>query len=630
MKIRKIFVLTIVVTLSCNLLSCSKYLNVVPDNVATIEYAFRNRNEAENYLFACYNQMQTLQSLVADPGFCTSGELIYKYPQTYNPLGGTSAPFQLIRGFQNPQTPSLDNYSDLYIALNRCNTFLENINLPPDLTLAEKVRWIAEVKFLKAYYYFYLVRKYGPVPLERSNIPVSASTDEVRVPRFPTDSIFNYVFEQLNEAIANLPPAIGNVGQEYGRATQIMALALKAKAMVTWASPLFNGDPDEARLKNQDGTALFPSSFSSVKWDSAVIACKNAIDACDAQSISLYRYVAQSSGVAINDSISRLLSIQAPINFPQTNLISERIWPGNRAAFSQVYYAPTLNTASQNNRSIDADATFAVPINTTELFYTKNGVPINEDKNWDYAGRYSLTTGDAANKFFVRQSYQTVKMHLNRESRFYADLAFDGGVWYGYGTVALASLQYLISSNQNSNLTGYWAKKLVPYTTGFTGTGPLAQTTYYPPVMRLSDLYLLYAEALNESQGPSAEAYKYIDLVRDRAGLMGVVQSWAANSTTPDKPSTKDGLRSIIHQERRIELCFEGQAGWDLRRWKEYLPVMSAPIQGWNYVGSTTAAAYYQRTVNLFIPNLGIKDYFWPFNASVLLNNPKIVQNLYW
>lgn len=629
MILRKILVLVFISIVISNLTSCSKYLNVVPDNAATIEYAFRNRNEAENYLFACYNQMQTLQYLPANPGFCTSGELVYKYPQTYNPLGNTSAPFQLIRGFQNAQFPSLDNYSALYIALNRCNTFLDNIDLAKDLSLAEKVRWVAEIKFLRAYYYFYLVRKYGPVPLQRKNIPVSASTEEVRVPRYPTDSIFNYVFEQLNEAIPDLPPTIGDVGREYGRATQIMALALKAKAMVTWASPLFNGDPDEARLQNQDGTALFPTAVAPAKWDSAIVACKAAINACDAQSISLYKYVPQSATVVINDSISKLLSIQAPINFPQENLIPEKIWPGNTAGFNQMYYAPSLNTASQNYRIVDADAVFSAPISMAELFYTQNGVPINEDNNWDYSGRYSLTAGDAANKFYVRQGYQTIKMHFNREPRFYADLAFDGGVWYGYGIVNLSSLQYLISSNQNSNLTGYWAKKLVPYTTTFTNTGPLTQTQYYPPVMRLSDLYLLYAEAVNEAGGPSAEAYRYIDSVRFRAGLKGVVQSWATYSNNPNKPLTKDGLRSIIHQERRIELCFEGEIGWDLRRWKEYLPVLGNPIQGWNYVYSTTAATYFQK-VNLFIPNLGVKDYFWPFSADVLLNNPKIVQNLFW
>jgi hypothetical protein len=57
-----------------------------------------------------------------------------------------------------------------------------------------------------------------------------------------------------------------------------------------------------------------------------------------------------------------------------------------------------------------------VPIATTDLFYTNNGVPIEEDKNWDYAGRNQLRTGDAANFYFIKQGYTTIKAHFDRES----------------------------------------------------------------------------------------------------------------------------------------------------------------------------------------------------------------------
>src|SRR5690606_9015382 len=102
------------------------------------------------------------------------------------------------------------------------------------------------------------------------------------------------------------------------------------------------------------------------------------------------------------------------------------------------------------------------------------------------------------------------------------------------------------------------------------------------PIIRIPDLYLLYAEALNEAYGPSDEAMKYIDLVRERSGLKGIVFSWSNYSSTPDKFRDKDGLREIIHQERLIELAFEGHRFWDLRRWKKAIQVLNRPIQGWN------------------------------------------------
>ena len=75
--------------------------------------------------------------------------------------------------------------------------------------------------------------------------------------------------------------------------------------------------------------------------------------------------------------------------------------------------------------------------------------------------------------------------------------------------------------------------------------------------MRLADLYLLYAEALNETMDqPTADIWEnWIDPIRERAGLEGVADSWTKYSTKPDKFMTKNGLRDIIHQERCIELA---------------------------------------------------------------------------
>ena len=128
--------------------------------------------------------------------------------------------------------------------------------------------------------------------------------------------------------------------------------------------------------------------------------------------------------------------------------------------------------------------------------------------------------------------------------------------------------------------------------------------------------------------GPAADAYQYLDQVRARAGLQGVVTSWSKYSSNPGKPTSKEGLRQIIHQERRIELAFEGQAGWDLRRWKELQDVMSGPIQGWN-VFNKTVSGYYQ--VNLYYqPVFGLKNYFVPIQDYDMTTNPNLVQSPYW
>ena len=98
--------------------------------------------------------------------------------------------------------------------------------------------------------------------------------------------------------------------------------------------------------------------------------------------------------------------------------------------------------------------------------------------------------------------------------------------------------------------SGYFCKKMVHFeaATDANGKATYARTTY--PLMRLADLYLLYAEALNESLNePNDEVYYYIDEVRKRAGLKGVKESWSNYSRNPDKPLTKIGMRDIIRQE---------------------------------------------------------------------------------
>ncbi|HYH55501.1 MAG TPA: RagB/SusD family nutrient uptake outer membrane protein, partial [Anseongella sp.] len=151
----------------------------------------------------------------------------------------------------------------------------------------------------------------------------------------------------------------------------------------------------------------------------------------------------------------------------------------------------------------------------------------------------------------------------------------------------------------------------------------------YPwPEIRLAELYLLYSEALNELNGPTPETFKWIDLVRARGGLETVEAAWTQYSKQPGKYQSKEGLREIIHQERMIELAFEGQRFWDLRRWKKAEQVMNAPIQGWDIEEEETNAYYEVKT--LFNQTFQKRDYFWPIREESLIENERLVQNPGW
>ena len=146
--------------------------------------------------------------------------------------------------------------------------------------------------------------------------------------------------------------------------------------------------------------------------------------------------------------------------------------------------------------------------------------------------------------------------------------------------------------------------------------------------MRLANLYLLYAEALNEAYGPGDEVFYWVNQVRERAGLAGVVESWTEHSIYPEKFTTQEGMREIIHQERAVELAFEGQRYWDLRRWKKAMDELNGNIEGWD-VQQEPPETYYTPTV-LFEQIFSYRDYLWPINESTILINRNLKQNPGW
>jgi hypothetical protein len=591
-KIKLLVFVALLVTAS----ACKKYLDVVPDNVATIDNAFTMGSQAKKFLFTCYSYLPKHGDLGSDPAM-TGGDEIWRL----NDFGGEM--FNIARGFQNVVAPYGSGYwTNMYRGIRDCNIFLENIGKVPDMSETEKRRWIAEVKFLKAYYHFYLVRMYGPVPILKENLPVGADADVLHEARQPVDSCFNYITKLLDESTEALPVSITDPASEAGRITVPIALSVKALVLVTAASPLFNGNTDQEQLVNVDGTKLFNTAYSDEKWARANEACEAAIDACHASGLKLYKYSTNIGQFELTDTIKTQLNIR---NSVTERWNSEVIWANTQSYPNYLQQVATPPLAAQFTDNNLARGELSPPLKIAEMFYSENGVPINEDKDWGYANRYKLKTATSKDRLYVKNGYTTARLNFDREPRFYADLGFDGGIWYGHERYDdKAELFHLEARNGQRNsggnnfrstVTGYFLKKLIHYQ-NVIGSG-LTQTyslNAYPwPVIRLSDLYLMHAEALNELSGPSDKVYNYLNLIRERAGLASVESSWRDHSTNPSKYTSKIGLREIIHQERLIELAFESHRFWDLRRWKKAADVMNGPINGWD-LSQKNELAYYQ------------------------------------
>ena len=601
---------------------CKKYLDVVPDNVATIDNAFKLKQEAVKYLATCYSYLPASGDMETNPALCAGDEF-----WMVAPFAVSQSPWRIAMGYQTANTIYLSSWNAMFSAFRDCNIFLDNINKVVDMTAAEKNKWSHEVKFLKAYYHWLLLRMYGPVPVTDVNLPIAASSDEAQRPRQSVDSVVNYIASLLDDAASGLPLNIADRAHDLGHITKPIALAIKARVLVTAASPLFNGNSDYSAFKNYDGALLFNPAYDVAKWQRAAAACKEAITACDAAGMRLYRF--DKLGLSLSDNMLTQMSIRNSVTEAWN---AEIIWNNTkgRTATLQRFAMPRLDPAKITNEM--SIGSLAPTLKIAELFYTENGVPINEDKNWDYTNRYKLRTGKNTESEYISDGYQTAVLNFNREPRFYADLAFDGAVWYMQnGTFHVQAKNGQWQSRKGTydyNATGYFAKKLVNWKYVIKDGQDYFIEDYAWPEMRLADLYLLYAEALNETSGPTSDAFEYINKVRVRAGLKNVQESWTNYSVQPGKYQSKDGFRNIIQQERLIEFALEGSRFWDLRRWKKSYEELNKPVMGWDV--DQEDAAYYYRPRLRFQQTFKTREYFWPLDSWDLLGNKRMVQTYGW
>ena len=623
--------------------SCN-YLDIVPDNTLTVDHAFKSRYEAEGFLYGIYGFLPEFANSASNPALMAGDEV------WYTELGGGRIMWDIARGFQGTASPygdywasyadarrySLNGGKPLFTAISDCNVFLDNIDKVVDLSEFERTKWVAEVKFLKAYYHFYLLRMYGPIPIMRENLQMN---DPGLLYREPVDDVVEYIVTLIDEAVDDLPAIIEDITSELGRVTKPAALAIKGQVLTLAASPLFNGNPDYASFRDNREIMLFPQTYNADKWKRAAEALKDAIDAAhgtDGVGNRLFDFKRETNyGNNLSDETFLAMQVRGAVT---ERWNCEIIWGASNSGTSNLQRMcfPAFFVAN----TVGINTNYAAPLHIVEQFYTKNGVPIEEDKEWTGINLYELRTGDEEHRLYIAQNQQTLNLHFDREARFYGAIAFDRGTYYGNSRILTDNNLWIHTHRAGEGgsgmaiekilSTGYQCKKLVHYLTSMPDNSSTFNVFEYAfPIIRLADLYLMYAEALNEWEAtPVEEIYEYIDLVRERTGLEGVVESWRKYALNPDKPKTKEGLREIIQRERMNELAFEGSRFWDLRRWKLAKEYMNKPIKGLNISGESAEDFYQIQT--LYELSFDDKDYLWPIRQAVLMRNTNLLQNPGW
>lgn len=623
--------------------SCKKFLDVVPDKTGTIEEVFKQRSRALEYLYSIYSYIPNFADWNGVAG-SLGGDEIWLPPTLYGePFHGNF----IARGLQNVVDPVYDSWrgtrngKNLYQGIRKANVFMDQIHNVINMTVREKNLWEAEAKFLKAYFYFLLIRKYGPVIIYKENEPVFASEEVLKVPRSPIDSCFNYVIKLMDEVIQTpeLKARPDNEQVNLGRIDKSIAYTVKAQVEVYRASPLFNGNEFFKNFKNVEGVNTLYSEYDASKWDSAASAARQAIDYVTSHGFHFYDFP---NRVGVTDVTAQKMTIRNSFSLGTGNDRPNVIWPMTAySTTSGQQYSMPFGVSYPSQAPL---GTISPPLKIAEMFYTNHGVPLEQDKSRDYSERYTPKVVDSSERFNLALGYTTAGLNFSREPRFYASLAFDGNIWYGQGREnddppsnlfeIKAKRGQLNAARQgggnNYSITGYFAKKRVNWkTVTVQGEGGSFEANdYYFPLYRIAYLYLLYAEAKNEADGPGPEVYKYLNLVRNHAGIPSVQDSWENWSLNSEQYKNKDGLRKIIHQEMLIEFVFEAKRFWLLRRWKEASKYLNQSITGWN-VDASDINNYYRPTF-IFQQQFTERDYLWPLAESLLNRNLNLTQNPGW
>ena len=635
----------ILIVLSLLSFSCDDYLDIVPDKTQELSLLFQRKNAAYTALVTCYSYIPQNDGIYST--------FVLASDEFTTPQAKETDAIRLMKGLQTTSAPIMSYWSGygasgrgqggLFQGIRACNELIENINQVVDMTQDEKIQWKSEAMFLKAYYHYLLLTHYGPIPIVDDNLPISSDTESVKVNREPVDEFFNYIFSTIDTAIKGLPERVSNKN-ELGRIDKVIALSLKSRVALFYASPMFNGNSEfYGGFVDQDGVHYFNQTYDKSRWEFAAEVTEQAIEACLANGISLYNFNAEpptfdSYFYYNNQTIPTMYDLRYAITEPWN---SELVWGnsmpvGGSNSWWQIQAGVLMK--SPTSSSVEAAWQWIAPtMRMAELYYTRNGLPINEDLNFDYENRFETSTAptiDPLNLVTIQNGQRTAKLNMGREARFYANLAFDRGYNRTWGQrwflrMRKGETHGRIANSNDYLTTGYGLKKLVHPDSEGDGYDKLID---YPwPMIRLAELYLNHAEALNEANGPTPEVYSALNEVRQRAGVPDVEVVWsdATKAKTVNKHTTLSGMREIIQTERMIELSFEGHRYYDLRRWLLADQHFNAPVMGWS-VDETNEDDYYQ------VQDVGQRsfnknrDYLHPISTDELARNSNLIQNPGW
>lgn len=560
-----------------------------------------------------------------------------------------------------------------YKGIRNASIFIDNIDKNEIFSEKKKADYKAQARFVRAYYYWLLLRKYGPIPiLPGEVIDYTQDYDELAVPRNTYEECANYISSEMLLAAKDLP--LRRDEQSVARPTRGAALATRALVLLYAASPLANGNNDEfaQELVDDKGERLLSSEYDEEKWAKAAAAARDVME------LGVYHlYVAS-------------LRTSGDVSFPKTisppyhSKFSVQDWPNGwanidpfesyRAVFNGTLRAsesPELiftrgqnlgganiqyMVAHQLPRIASGWNTHGLTQKQVDAYYTDDGRDApGKDKEigrGDGSNRRSgyVTQADVNAGRYKPLSEGVSLQYAEREPRFYASVAYNGSVWNMTNEIYAENTNkqvfyYRGDGNGYSN-TMFWLrsgigiKKFVHPRDTYLESNLNRIVAKEEVAIRYADILLMYSEALNELGRsytiPSWDGQINYTINRDineiKRGILPVRLRAGLPDFEEDIYANKENLRKAIKRERQIELMGEGKRYFDLRRWKDSPIEESLPLYGCNVLMNAQQRDLFHIPVPIssFPTTFSKKMWFWPIQHSELKRNKRLTQNPGW
>lgn len=661
-----IFTVTAIISV---FVSCTDFLHVdkeIKDRL-TLEMVFLNKDYVEEWLANAYSH------IINDNGDVGIGNWPFSFSDDmYNPK------YKNIREVTYSEESYQGSWQNAYMGIRQASIFIQNVRVCEEVTEEEEADFRAQARFVRAFYYWKLLQKYGPVPLlPEEGLDYTDSYRLLSIPRSTYDECVDYIVSEMALAAKDLP--LRRELLSISRPTRGAALSVRAKVLLYAASPLMNGNKDNyaAQLVDDQGNRLLSETYDEEKWAKAAAAAK---DVMDLQTYQLYvAYKRESGDLAYPKTI-------APYDDGD---FSQKNWPEGYVDIDPFEsYRSVFNgelTATENPELIftrgynqgDYGINFMVlsqlPLRAkgynqtcmtqkqTDAYYMVDGSDCPgkdmEIGRGDGSQRKTdfVTDADIKAGLYKPLTKDVSLQYANREPRFYASVAYNGAIWnLMNATLEKDKGPYYCwyyrggeegqSNSGNWLLTGIGVKKFVRPTDTNDDRNTSGSNSHITkkadPAIRYAEILLIYAEALNELtatyQIESWDRSKTHSINRDINELKKGIQPIRIRAGIPDYEddiyTNTDKFRKKLKRERQIELMGEGHRYFDLRRWKDAPEEEALPIYGCNTLMTKIEKEQFHMPVEISSVRtcFAEKSYFWPIHRDELQKNIRLTQNPGW